>query len=343
MSEHSDKLDALVADVRARAAGLRDMQSIESLKTEVLGRKGGSLSQVMSGLARVPKDEKAEFGRLANDAKRAIEEELEAARRRVEGATLDEALSRRYDITFPAIEPHVGGLHLLRQTLDAVVDFFRSRGFAILTGPEVEDEYHAFETLNIPADHPARDNMDTFYLPGGGLLRPHTSPMQVRTMLAHPPPIAVLAPGKVYRRDALDASHSFMFHQIEGLQVDRGITFGHLKGFATDLCRHLFGPSRRTRFRPSYFQFTEPSAEVDVSCHACDGAGCRTCKGSGWLEMGGSGMVHPNVLRAAGYDPEEFTGWAWGLGLDRIAMLRHSIDDIRVLFENDLGFLEQFA
>jgi len=344
VSDQSDRLDALVADVRARAAELRDLDAIDALKTEVLGRKGGSLSRVMAGLAKIPKgDDKAEFGRRANEAKRAIEEELDAARRRVEGASLDEALSRRYDVTLPATAPHIGGLHLLRQTLDAVVDFFRSRGFAILTGPEVEDEYHAFETLNIPADHPARDNMDTFYLPGGGLLRPHTSPMQIRAMLANPPPIAVLAPGKVYRRDALDASHSFMFHQIEGLHVDRGITFGHLKGFATDLCRHLFGADRRTRFRPSYFQFTEPSAEVDVSCHACDGAGCRTCKGSGWLEMGGSGMVHPNVLRAAGYDPEEFTGWAWGLGLDRIAMLRHRIDDIRVLFENDLGFLEQFA
>lgn len=343
MSDQSDQLEALVELVRSRAAAAQDLDALETLRTDVLGRKGGRLSQVMAGLAKVPKEEKAEFGRRANDAKNAIEALFETARSRIEGASLDQALSRRYDTTFPAIAPATGGLHLLRRTLDDVVDFFRSRGFAILTGPEVEDEYHAFETLNIPADHPARDNMDTFYLPGGGLLRPHTSPMQIRAMLAQPPPIAVLAPGKVYRRDALDASHSFMFHQIEGLHVDRGITFGHLKGFATDLCRHLFGPSRRTRFRPSYFQFTEPSAEVDVSCHACDGAGCRTCKGSGWLEMGGSGMVHPNVLRAAGYDPEQFTGWAWGLGLDRIAMLRHRIDDIRVLFENDLGFLEQFA
>jgi len=339
----SDQLEALVDDVRARAAAVADADALEALRTEVLGRKGGRLSQVMAGLAKIPKDERAEFGRRANDAKRAIEDALEAAKRRLDGATLDVALGRRYDATFPAIAPRAGSLHLLRHTLESVVDFFRSRGFAILVGPEVEDAYQAFETLNIPADHPARDNMDTFYLPGGGLLRPHTSPMQIRAMLANPPPIAVLAPGRVYRRDALDASHSFMFHQIEGLHVDRGINFGHLKGFATDLCRHLFGATRRTRFRPSYFQFTEPSAEVDVSCGACDGAGCPTCKRSGWLEMGGAGMVHPRVLRSAGYDAEEFTGWAWGLGLDRIAMLRHRIDDIRVLFENDPGFLEQFA
>jgi phenylalanyl-tRNA synthetase alpha chain len=339
----NDELGTLVNDVTARASAVDTLESLESLRTEILGRKGGRLSQVMAGLAKIPKEERAEFGRLANDAKRAIEEKLDRARARLEGAHLDAALTRRYDVTFPAIPPRVGRIHLLRRTLDDIVDFFRSRGFAVLTGPEVENEFHAFEALNIPADHPARDSMDTFYLPGGGLLRPHTSPMQIRAMLENPPPIALLSPGRVYRRDALDASHSYMFHQIEGLQVDRGVTIGHLKGFATDLCRHLFGKERRTRFRPSYFQFTEPSAEVDVSCHVCDGAGCRTCKGSGWLEMGGSGMVHPNVLRAAKYDPEIYTGWAWGLGLERIAMLRHGLDDIRVLTDNDLGFLEQFA
>ena len=339
----SDQLQALVEAVRERAAAVDSTDSLDALRTEFLGRKGGRLSQVMAGLAKIPKEERAEFGRLANDAKRAIEEQLERAQARLDGARLDAALSARYDVSFPAIPPQVGHIHVLRRTLEDVVTFFRSRGFAILVGPEVESEFHAFEALNIPADHPARDNMDTFYLPGGGLLRPHTSPMQIRAMLAHPPPIALLAPGRVYRRDALDASHSFMFHQIEGLHVDRGVTFGHLKGFATDLCRHLFGKGRRTRFRPSYFQFTEPSAEVDVSCHVCDGTGCRTCKGSGWLEMGGSGMVHPNVLRASGYDPETYTGWAWGLGLDRIAMLRHGLDDIRLLTDNDLGFLEQFA
>jgi phenylalanyl-tRNA synthetase alpha chain len=340
----SDQLQALVAEVRSRAAAVKTEDELDRLRTEVLGRKGGRLSQVMAALAKLPKgEERAQFGRVANDAKREIEATLEDAHRRLEGRRLDGALSKRYDVTFPSEPPAAGRLHVLRRTLDDVVDFFRSRGFAIVLGPEVEDDFHAFEALNIPADHPARDNMDTFYLPGGTLLRPHTSPMQIRAMLDNPPPIALLAPGRVYRRDALDASHAFMFYQIEGLQVDRGITFGHLKGFATDLCRRLFGASRRTRFRPSYFQFTEPSAEVDVSCHVCDGAGCRTCKGSGWLEMGGSGMVHPNVLRASGYDAETYTGWAWGLGLERIAMLRHGIDDIRLFTDNDPGFLEQFA
>jgi phenylalanyl-tRNA synthetase alpha chain len=339
----SDQLSALVEEVRSRAAGVESAEALESLRTEFLGRKSGRLSQVMATLAKVPKEERAEFGRRANDAKTAIEGELGRVESRLAGRKLDAALSRRYDVTFPATRARAGQVHVLRRTLDHVVEFFQGRGFAIVTGPEVENEFHAFEALNIPQDHPARDNMDTFYLPDGGLLRPHTSPMQIRAMLENPPPIALLAPGRVYRRDAVDASHAFMFHQIEGLHVDRGITFGHLKGFATDLCRHLFGKDRRTRFRPSYFQFTEPSAEVDVSCHVCDGAGCRTCKGSGWLEMGGSGMVHPNVLRAVQYDPEIYSGWAWGLGLERIAMLRYGIDDLRLFTENEPAFLEQFA
>ena len=297
----------------------------------------------MAGLGKIPKDRRADFGRRANDAKVAIEASVAQARARIEDRAVEAELRRRYDVTFGGVAPRLGSLHLLRQTLDDVVDFFRSRGFAIVVGPEVETEYYNFEALNIPADHPARDNMDTFYLPGGTLLRPHTSPMQIRTMLAYPPPIAILVPGKAYRRDALDARHSFMFHQIEGLHVDRGVNFGHLKGFVSDLCRHLFGKTRRTRFRPSYFPFTEPSAEVNVSCGVCDGEGCQTCGASGWLEVGGAGMVHPNVLRNVHYDPEEFTGWAWGLGLERIALVRNGVDDIRLFTENDIGFLEQFA
>lgn len=339
----SDPLAALEAEIRERAGAVRSLDELEALRNDVLGRRGGRLSAVMASLGKLPKEERAEFGRRANDAKNAIEDALARARERLESAELDRSLSRKYDVTFPGTRPRAGAVHILRRTLDDVVEFFCRRGFAIVTGPEVETEYFNFEALNIPADHPARDSMDTFYLPGGTLLRAHTSPMQVRSMMIYPPPIAILVPGKVYRRDALDASHSFMFHQIEGLQVDRGITFGHLKGFAGDLCRHLFGKTRRTRFRPSYFQFTEPSAEVDVSCGVCDGAGCRTCKGSGWLEMGGSGMVHPHVLRSAGYDAETYTGWAFGLGLERIAMVRHGIDDIRLFTDNDPAFAEQFA
>jgi phenylalanyl-tRNA synthetase alpha chain len=352
-----DRLAALEAEVRERAGHVRDQAALDALRTDILGRKGGRLSQIMSGVGKLPAAERAEFGRRANESKGRIEAELEAAAGRLADAQLEQQLAQTFDVTFPGTPPRLGRLHVLRRTLDDVADFFRSRGFAIVMGPEVETEYFNFEAMNIPADHPARDALDTFYIKGavpqprpgsngGGpdasLLRPHTSPMQVRAMLEYPPPIAILVPGTTYRRDALDARHAFNFNQFEGLQVDRGITFGHLKGFVSDLCRHLYGKNRRTRFRPSYFQFTEPSAEVDVSCPVCDGDGCRTCGGSGWLEMGGSGMVHPHVLRAAGYDPEVYSGWAFGLGIERIAMVRHGIDDIRLFTENDPAFVEQF-
>ena len=352
-----DQLAALESEVQNRAIAARSLEELEALRTDILGRKGGQLSKIMSGVGKIPKEERAEFGRRANEAKTRIEASLDEAQTRLSDADLQSQLEKRYDITFPGTPPRLGSIHILRRTLDDVADFFRSRGFAIVMGPEVETEYFNFEAMNIPADHPSRDAMDTFYLAkvngskdpllqtssATPLLRTHTSPMQVRAMLEYPPPIAVLVPGKTYRRDALDARHTFNFHQFEGLQVDRGITFGHLKGFVSDLCRHLYGKTRRTRFRPSYFQFTEPSAEVDVSCPVCDGRGCRTCGGAGWLEMGGSGMVHPHVLRAAGYDPEAYTGWAFGLGIERIAMVRHGIDDIRLFTENDPAFVEQFA
>ncbi len=339
----SDEFLALIEQARQGCQNAASVEQLERLHTDILGRKGGKLSAMMASLAKRPKDERAHYGRLANEAKSAIEAEFLKAWQRFDEAALDASLGVKYDVTFPGIPPAIGQVHVLRRTLNDIVEFFHQRGFAIVCGPEIETEYYNFEAMNIPADHPARDSMDTFYLPSGSLLRTHTSPMQIRSMLTYPPPIAVLVPGKVYRRDALDARHSFMFHQIEGLHVDRGITFAHLKGFAIDLCRHLFGKDRNVRFRPSYFQFTEPSAEVDVSCAVCKGSGCPTCGGSGWLEIGGSGMVHPNVLRAAGYDAETFTGWAWGLGLERIAMLRYGIDDIRLFTENDIGFLDQFA
>jgi phenylalanyl-tRNA synthetase alpha chain len=343
MSSVDDQLAALEAEVERRVALIRTPADLEALQTEFLGRKGGRLSQVMAGVGKLPKDARAEFGRRANETKQRIEQYFSEAQARLAGAELEKALEQRFDVTFPGTAPKLGSLHILRQTLDDVAEFFRNHGFAIVMGPEVETEYYNFEAMNIPADHPARDAMDTFYLKSGMLLRTHTSPMQVRAMLEYPPPIAILVPGRAYRRDALDARHAFAFHQFEGLQIDRGITFAHLKGFVSDLCRHLYGKSRRTRFRPSYFQFTEPSAEVDVSCAVCDGAGCRTCGGVGWLEMGGSGMVHPHVLKEAGYDPELYSGWAFGLGIERIAMVRNGVDDIRLFTENDPAFVTQFA
>lgn len=338
-----DQLTLLERELSAKAAAVQSEAELESLRADFLARKGGRLSQVMSGVGKLPKEERAEFGQRANETKERIEAEFARAQNRIHNAALQTELARRYDVTFPGIKPRFGSIHILRRTLDDVAAFFRRRGFAIVMGPEVETEFFNFEAMNIPADHPARDAMDTFYLPGGTLLRTHTSPMQVRTLREYPPPVAIVVPGKTFRRDSLDARHAFNFHQFEGLQVDRGITFGHLKGLVGDLCRSLFGKTTRTRFRPSYFQFTEPSAEVDLSCPVCDGSGCRTCGGVGWLEMGGSGMVHPHVLRAGGYDPEIYTGWAFGLGIERIAMVRHGIDDIRVFTENDPAVLEQFS
>ncbi len=254
------------------------------------------------------------------------------------------------DVTFPAPPPRAGSLHPLRRTLEDACGYFERRGFAVLLGPEIETEYNSFDGLNIPADHPAREGLDSMYVGPGLLLRPHTSPMQIRAMRANPPPLAVVTPGKAYRRDAVDARHSYMFHQIEGLLVAPGIHMGHLKGMLTGMCRELFGANQSVRFRPSFFPFTEPSAEVDTTCPGCAGRGvrdnaqtCRTCGGSGWIELGGSGMVHPNVLRDAGYDPEHVTGWAFGVGIERIAMVRHDIDDIRVFFENDPVVLAQLA
>jgi phenylalanyl-tRNA synthetase alpha chain len=227
--------------------------------------------------------------------------------------------------------------------LDEIIDVFVGLGFQVVEGPEVELDYYNFEALNIPRDHPARDMQDTFYVSDEVLLRTHTSPMQIRTMERQPPPVRIIVPGRVYRRDALDMTHSPVFHQVEGLAVDRNISMGDLRGTLELFARELFGADSQIRFRPSFFPFTEPSAEVDVLCFACKGAGCRICKGSGWLEILGSGMVHPQVLRTVGYDPEEVTGWAFGMGVERVAMLRYGIDDIRLFYENDLRFLEQFA
>ena len=246
-------------------------------------------------------------------------------------------------MTFPGIAPRTGSTHPLRRTLEDACAYFEQRGFAVVLGPEMETEYYNFDALNIPPDHPARESLDSFYVRPGLLLRTHTSPMQIRTMQLHPPPIAIVTPGKAYRRDAVDARHSYMFTQIEGLLVAPGIHLGHLKGMLTGMCRELFGPDQKVRFRPSFFPFTEPSAEVDTTCPGCGGGGCKTCGGSGWIELGGCGMIHPRVLREVGYDPAEVTGWAFGVGVERIAMTRYDIDDIRVFFENDPRTLAQLA
>jgi phenylalanyl-tRNA synthetase alpha chain len=253
-------------------------------------------------------------------------------------------LADTIDVTFPPKAPRYGSLHPIRRTIEDAVRYFERRGFAVVVGPELETDENNFDALNIPPDHPAREGHDSFYLAGIDLLlRTHTSPAQVRSMRAHPAPIALVNPGRAYRRDEMDARHSYMFSQMEGLLVAPGVHFGHLRGMLTGMCRELFGAAQTVRFRPSFFPFTEPSAEVDTTCPGCGGTGCKTCSGSGWIEIGGAGMVHPNVLRNVGYDPLVVTGWAFGVGVERIAMTRYGIDDIRNFYDNDPAFLAQLA
>jgi phenylalanyl-tRNA synthetase alpha chain len=314
-------------------------EELESLRVKYLGRKG-ALTQVLRSLKELPPEVRRPAGQEANRAKEALEAALDRAL-----AALKEARGRGpgsvIDVTLPGRRPPLGRLHPLNQVMAEVCDIFLHLGFEAVEGPEVELDWYNFEALNLPPDHPARDMQDTFYFNDQVLLRTHTSPMQIRTMERRQPPVRIIAPGKVYRRDS-DITHSPMFHQVEGLLVDRGVTFADLKGTLTAFVHEMFGPEVSLRFRPSYFPFTEPSAEVDIECVICRGAGCRVCKITGWLEILGAGMVHPAVFEAVGYDPEEYTGFAFGLGIERIAMLKYGIDDIRLFFDNDLRFLRQF-
>jgi phenylalanyl-tRNA synthetase alpha chain len=319
------------------------------LRVRFLGRSG-EVTALRRTIGTLPPAERPDAGKVINQAVASLEAMLEEKTHELNRRALEAALGTSIDVTFPGTPARSGSLHPIRRALEDACGYFERRGFAVVLGDEIESEYYNFDALNIPADHPAREGLDSFYLRSGLLLRTHTSPMQVRTMQANPPPIAIVTPGRAYRRDDMDARHSFAFHQIEGLLVAPGIHLGHLKGMLTGLFRELFGPTQAVRFRPSFFPFTEPSAEVDTTCPGCagtgsqaDGAGCKTCGGSGWIEMGGSGMVHPGVLRESGYDPERVTGWAFGMGIERIAMVRHNIDDIRVLYENDPKVLAQLA
>ena len=318
------------------------LRELGELRTRHTAKKS-ALAQLMKLIGRVPAEERAAFGQRVQALNGAVVEKLDEAQ-----AGLDSRIGRlkiereRVDVTLPGRRPRRGHLHpitLLRQRIE---DIFVSMGYAVEDGPEVETDFYNFTALNIPELHPARSPQDTFYTTDGLSLRSQTSTVQIHAMQRRRPPLRVVAPGRVFRRDTPDATHNPMFFQVEGLLVDRGINMGHLKGTLSEFVRRLFGPDTRTRFRPSYFPFTEPSMEADYSCFKCNGAGCRLCKGSGWIELGGSGMVHPNVLRAVGIDPEEFSGFAFGLGIDRMCGLMYELDDIRLLFENDVRFLEQF-
>ena len=333
---------ALGERFRTAVAEAADRETLEGIRVAFLGRSG-EMTLVRRTIGTLPPGERPDAGKIINEATSALEVDLERRARALADRELDAELDIAIDVTFPGNVPISGSLHPVRRAMEDACDYFARRGFAVVLGNEIETEYFNFDALNIPADHPAREGLDSFYLQPGWLLRTHTSPMQVRTMQSHPAPVAIVVPGKAYRRDAIDARHSPMFHQIEGLLVAPGTHLGHLKGMLTGLFRELFGAQQAVRFRPSFFPFTEPSAEVDTTCPGCFGGGCKTCGGSGWIEIGGSGMVHPDVLRESGYDPGAVTGWAFGVGIERIAMVRQDIDDIRALFENDSRVLAQLA
>jgi phenylalanyl-tRNA synthetase alpha chain len=335
------RVQTIVEGAREEIERATTRRDLDEVRVKYLGKRG-TLTQLLRALPGLPPAERPIVGKEANAAKAGLESELEARQAILEGLERRARLAGdRPDVTLPGRRVVPGALHPLTQVHDEIVDVFTGMGFAVAEGPEVELDFYNFEALNIPKDHPARDMQDTFYVGGEVLLRTHTSPVQIRTMERQKPPVRIICPGRVYRRDA-DITHSPVFHQVEGLAVDRGISMGDLKGTLALFARELFGPDSRIRFRPSFFPFTEPSAEVDVLCFLCKGGGCRVCKQSGWLEILGSGMVHPRILRAMGYDTEEVTGWAFGMGIERVAMLRYGVDDIRLFFENDLRFLSQF-
>ena len=316
--------------------------NLDEIRIKYLGKKG-ELTAVLRGMGALTPEERPIVGQLANEVREAIEAALNAKKTEQQAKALEAQLkAEKLDVTMPGVAAPVGHIHPLTRAQRELEDIFIGMGFSIAEGPEVELDYYNFQALNIPENHPARDTQDTFYITDNILLRSQTSPVQVRVMEHQKPPIRIISPGRVYRSDALDATHSPLFHQLEGLVIDKGITMGDLKGTLEVFAKKMFGDSTQIRFRPHHFPFTEPSAEVDVSCFVCGGKGCRLCKGEGWIEILGAGMVHPFVLSNCGIDPEEYSGFAFGLGIERITMARYGIDDIRLFYENDERFLEQF-
>lgn len=326
------------------AKSVSNAEALVALRDKYLGRKSGLIVAEKKRIGSLSPEARGEFGRQVNEISAEVEAEIARLGEQFAAGAETKALEReQIDVTLPGTRPRHGHLHPLTLVRQKIEDVFVSMGYSVEDGPEIETSFYNFDALNIPPGHPARDSADTFYVSEDLALRSQTSTVQIHTMQRQKPPLRVIAPGRVFRRDTPDPTHNPMFFQVEGLNVDRNITLADLKGTLQRFVEMMFGASVRTRFRPSYFPFTEPSAEVDFSCYVCGGSGCRVCKGSGWIELGGSGMVHPNVLEKVGIDPEEFSGFAFGLGIDRMAGLMYDIDDIRLLFENDLRFLEQFA
>ena len=334
-----EELEKLEKDALEAMSAVPDSAGAKAVKSRYLGRKG-VLTALLRKLSTLPPEERPEAGRLGNEVKQRLEEAFSHALQALE-ASAGEPHGEALDVTLPGRPLAGGSMHPITQVARAICEIFQRLGFEIVEGPDVELDYYNFEALNIPRDHPARDMQDTFYISDNVVLRTHTSPIQVRVMESQPPPVCVIAPGKAYRVDS-DISHTPMFHQVEGLMVQENISFGDLKGILTTFVHQIFDEETSLRFRPSFFPFTEPSAEVDILCVICRGKGCRVCSHTGWLEVLGAGMVHPAVFEMVGYDTERYTGFAFGMGVDRIAMLKYGIDDIRKFFENDLRFLTQF-
>ncbi len=336
------ELNEILKNAKESLALIGDLKLLDELKVRYLGKKG-ELTSILKQMGTLSPEERPKMGQLANSVRAEIENLIEKKstelKKELSKAKLKE---EKLDVTMPGKVPALGHRHPLNLVLDEVTEIFLGMGFSLAHGPEVETDYYNFEALNLPPDHPARDTQDTFYISDNILLRTQTSPVQIRTMERQSPPIRILSPGAVYRSDAVDATHSPYFHQIEGLVVDEGVTMSDLKGTLEIFAKTLYGEETRVRFRPHHFPFTEPSAEMDISCFACHGEGCRICKGEGWIEILGCGMVHPKVLSICGIDPEKYSGFAFGVGLERIALFRYSIDDMRLFFENDLKFLSQF-
>jgi len=336
------ELDSLADAALARVASSGALPELDEIRVHWLGKKG-VLTEQLKGLGALPAAERPAAGARINTLKQRLHAAIEARRAELEQRAVEATLAAgAIDVTLPGRGEHLGGLHPITLTRLRIEEIFRRAGFAVEQGPEIENDFYNFEALNIPANHPARAMHDTFYLPDGHLLRTHTSPVQIRSMQAQKPPIALIAPGRTYRVDS-DASHSPMFHQLEGLFVDEGVSFANLKAILHRFMEAFFEQDLSMRLRASYFPFTEPSAEVDITCVLCRGSGCRVCKQTGWLEVAGCGMVHPNVFAACGIDAERYTGYAFGAGIDRLAMLRYGVNDLRLFFENDLRFLAPFA
>ncbi len=337
----TEQLEKLRADALAALRDVADNDALETWRVKYLGMKG-AVKSAMKLLKDLPREVRPAFGKLANEVQQALSSAFGS--RKQEFAAGRPAETTPVDMSLPGRTVRMGHRHIITQTIEEIIEIFARMGFTVARGPEVEDEWHIFDALNMPAEHTARDPLETFYITPSVVLRSETSSVQIRVMENQSPPVRVVSPGRVYRPDTVDATHSFMFHQVEGLYVDEGVSMADLKTCVDQFCKAYFAPDVRTRFRPHFFPFTEPSAEVDISCHACEGQDerCPLCKGSGWIELGGCGMVDPNVLEAVGYDAEKYTGWAFGLGIERMLMRKHGIPDIRLLFENDVRFLRQF-